>query len=442
MRLFGMWCPVMGGGPSVTIVHIIDFPFEESDSFIEEVLTPYGKVKTIKKQKFLAMDDIFTGTRLVSLVMKTRPPRDLMIKGYLCRTWYRGQPLVCNLCAVEGHRSANCPNKDKCRRCGESGHFARGCPKTRVSFADAVAGSARVTTAASGPSDAPATELSDSPVPSSGWLTRLRSRFSSAPDSGGVSGDTVGTSDNVPVASGGPSGVVPPVVPSEVISGNASVEVPVHSEGVSTHAPVEPVGTSSTDASSSPEGGSVDVVPSVAGNSSDPSQESVCSDLTKDNELDQLLSQSILPSQTPAVSGAAPCLEHVEDGAAVAAPSQPLSADWGAIVDDEEGKEMDVSVEGGIAVAASPQPLSVGNEARSEGVVSGVEFTDPGLAGIGSHDLQRKARRSKTGRSGESSSRKSPLDRPIVSGRHNSLPAVVPRRSASLDRGWFSYIKC
>ena len=49
-----------------------------------------------------------------SLIINSRPPRDLMIKGFLCRTWYRGQPLVCNLCAVEGHRSANCPNKDKC----------------------------------------------------------------------------------------------------------------------------------------------------------------------------------------------------------------------------------------------------------------------------------------------------------------------------------------
>ena len=29
---------------------------------------------------------------------------------------------------MQGHKSADCPNRDKCRRCGVSGHFARSCP--------------------------------------------------------------------------------------------------------------------------------------------------------------------------------------------------------------------------------------------------------------------------------------------------------------------------
>ena len=36
-------------------------------------------------------------------------------------------PLFANLCAVQGHRSANCLNKDKCRKCGKTGHLARNC---------------------------------------------------------------------------------------------------------------------------------------------------------------------------------------------------------------------------------------------------------------------------------------------------------------------------
>ena len=49
------------------------------------------------------------------------------INGFICRTWYRGQPVICNLCGIEGHKSATCPNKDKCCLCGKEGHMARSC---------------------------------------------------------------------------------------------------------------------------------------------------------------------------------------------------------------------------------------------------------------------------------------------------------------------------
>ena len=62
--------------------------------------------------------------------MNDPPPRLLKIDGYHCRTWYRGQPLICNLCKEPGHRSAECPNKDKCQVCGQSGHIGRHCTNT------------------------------------------------------------------------------------------------------------------------------------------------------------------------------------------------------------------------------------------------------------------------------------------------------------------------
>ena len=94
---------------------------------MEVAFEAYGAVKSVKKQTFLSNQNIFNGTRLVDVVLSGVLPCFLMVDGYLCRLWYRGQPLVCNLCAVQGHRSANCPNKDKCRKCGKSGHFARNC---------------------------------------------------------------------------------------------------------------------------------------------------------------------------------------------------------------------------------------------------------------------------------------------------------------------------
>ena len=126
-HLFGLWCSILGGGPPVTRVHVFDFPFEEDDRSLGVPFEAYGAVKSVKKQTFLSNKNIFNGTRLVDVVLSGVLPRFLMVDGYLCRLWYRGQPLVCNLCAVQGHRSANCPNKDKCRKCGQSGHFARNC---------------------------------------------------------------------------------------------------------------------------------------------------------------------------------------------------------------------------------------------------------------------------------------------------------------------------
>ena len=87
-------------------------------------------MRHIRHQSYVSCSNIYTGTRLISIVLKSgcSLPRFVSIEGYNCRTWYRCQPLICKPCAVQGHKSANCLNKDKSRRCGASGHFACACP--------------------------------------------------------------------------------------------------------------------------------------------------------------------------------------------------------------------------------------------------------------------------------------------------------------------------
>ena len=108
-------------------MHVFDFPFEEDARSLEVAFEAYGIVKSVLKKTFLSNQNIFNGTSLVDVALSGVLPRFLMVDRYLYRLWYRGQPFVCNLCAIQGHRSANCPNMDKCRKCGKTGHFPRNC---------------------------------------------------------------------------------------------------------------------------------------------------------------------------------------------------------------------------------------------------------------------------------------------------------------------------
>ena len=129
VRLFGLWCPILSGGPPVMIVYVFDYPYKENNTHVSSVFDDFGEVKKVKNQTYLSNANVYTGTRLVFMVLNSTLPRGLTINGYLCRVWYKGQPLVCNLCNVQGHKAAVCPNKDKCCQCGEQGHFAHNCTK-------------------------------------------------------------------------------------------------------------------------------------------------------------------------------------------------------------------------------------------------------------------------------------------------------------------------
>ena len=72
VRLFGLWCPILGGGPPVTLVHVFDYPFEGIRCWVT-FFSDFDEVKNIKKQTYLSNQEIYTSTRLVSVVLKGTP---------------------------------------------------------------------------------------------------------------------------------------------------------------------------------------------------------------------------------------------------------------------------------------------------------------------------------------------------------------------------------
>ena len=77
--IFGQRCSVLGGGPPPVMVHLFDYPAELGDDLVKQVLSGFGEVKSVRRQKYIGSLGIETGTRLVLMTFKTPPPLVLFI---------------------------------------------------------------------------------------------------------------------------------------------------------------------------------------------------------------------------------------------------------------------------------------------------------------------------------------------------------------------------
>ena len=126
ISLGGRSCKIFAERRFVT-VQVHHYPSEAFDCHVEKALMAFGTVKGVKRQHWVGLPDVQTGTRLVDIFLDKHVPRNLVIGGFNCKTWYRGQPVTCDLCGEIGHVLSQCPIRGKCRRCREPGHLARDC---------------------------------------------------------------------------------------------------------------------------------------------------------------------------------------------------------------------------------------------------------------------------------------------------------------------------
>lgn len=131
INICGKYIKVEGGAQVMTVV-LFDYPFEADEEPVVEALRPFGTYKSFSMQKFPYDDMVmYTGARLIRFVLSRdmfELPRTIMIGGYYCRLWHRGQTIQCNICSKEGHKASECPLKGKCLHCHREGHFSRNCP--------------------------------------------------------------------------------------------------------------------------------------------------------------------------------------------------------------------------------------------------------------------------------------------------------------------------
>ena len=114
--------------PPVEKVLVYHYPYENDDSQVRKVLSHFGSFEDISYQSWVSLKGVHTGTRIVRVVRTSHIPRSLMIDGFRCKIWYRGQPVTCDVSKEDGHVAAKCPKKDTCFNWHQPGHVSRKCP--------------------------------------------------------------------------------------------------------------------------------------------------------------------------------------------------------------------------------------------------------------------------------------------------------------------------
>ena len=115
--------------PSYRNVVVFQCPYEMGNDILAKELSAFGNVQEVRFQKWSNMPDVCTGTHILRITLLKPIPRFISVQGVQVNVWFKGQPIVCDICKKKGHCAASYSDKGKCFHCHEAGHLARHCTK-------------------------------------------------------------------------------------------------------------------------------------------------------------------------------------------------------------------------------------------------------------------------------------------------------------------------
>ena len=90
-------------------VFVDQVPFQVPNEAFKFDLGLYGRVVAVKHLPVKGFPNIQSGTRMVTMTIKTPVPRYIKVAGFSCTAGYKGQPVICSRCDAPGHKEKQCP---------------------------------------------------------------------------------------------------------------------------------------------------------------------------------------------------------------------------------------------------------------------------------------------------------------------------------------------